>query len=320
LSTDQVAGLALRTHEIDARPVSRLSEVPTPLRHRYFSGRTVVERGLLSRKQLRSRAWRRLFHGVYADSALPETHRLRCAAAMAYLLPTGSVIAEGSAATLWGAGLAAPTDPVEALVPRPMRVGPAQGLRVHVGTLAADERARAGGLPVTSPLRTCWDMACWFDAVEAVVLVDRMLAAGQVSPDGLRAYAQEQQLGRRGGRRFARVVGLADGRAESPPESRLRVRLVLAGLPAPQVQFGIYGEDGFIARVDLAWPELKIAIEYDGLDHVGSARRMHDDRRRLNRLVAAGWTVLHVTAPRLRDDLPGLLAEIRATIRGRTMA
>lgn len=296
--------------------MARPCELPAPLRNRYFSGRVVVERGLLSRKQLRGSALRRLFHGVYADSALPETHRLRCAAALACILPPGSAIAGRSAATLWGVGLAVPADPVEALVPRPLPVGRARGLRLHVGSLAPDEVARAGGLPVTRPLRTCWDLARWLDVVEAVVLVDRMLAAGRVSRAALRAHEQERQ-GERGWRRFGRVVRLANGRAESPPESRLRVRLVLAGLPVPHAQFSVYADDGFIARVDLAWPELKIAVEYDGLHHVGSARQMNDDRRRLNRLVAAGWIVLHVTAPRLRDDLPELIAEIRATIRHR---
>ncbi|MGE5827294.1 MAG: DUF559 domain-containing protein [Micromonosporaceae bacterium] len=295
----------------------RSGELPAPLRNKCFSGRAAIERGLLSPKQLRGSAWRRLFHGVYVDSTLPETHLLRCAAALAYLLPKGSVIAGASAATLWGAGLAGPVDPVEALVPRPLRVGPSRGLRLHVGTLRPDEVVRVGRLPVTSPLRTCWDLARWLDVVEAVVLVDRVLATGRVAGiEHLLAYAQERE-GERGWRRFGQVVRLADGRAESPPESRLRVRLVLAGLPVPQAQFNVYGEDGFIARVDLAWPELKLAVEYDGLDHVGSARRMNDDRRRLNRLVAAGWTVLHVTAPRLRDDLPELVAEIRATIRNR---
>jgi very-short-patch-repair endonuclease len=110
---------------------------------------------------------------------------------------------------------------------------------------------------------------------------------------------------------------LADGRAESPQESRLRVRLCLAGLTVPEVQYPIFGRDGFVARVDLAWPQLKIAIEYDGLIHVGSARQMHRDRRRLNRLAAEGWIVLHVTAERLRDDFPGFVAEVRATLRSR---
>jgi very-short-patch-repair endonuclease len=66
--------------------------------------------------------------------------------------------------------------------------------------------------------------------------------------------------------------------------------LVRAGLPSPVAQFRVFDEEGFVARVDFAYPELRIAIEYDGLGH-GERRAFLSDRRRLNRLVAAGWIV-----------------------------
>jgi very-short-patch-repair endonuclease len=116
-----------------------------------------------------------------------------------------------------------------------------------------------------------------------------------------------------GSARFARVVSLVDGRAESPQESRLRVAMVLGGLPKPEVQWDIRDATGFVARVDLAYPQWRIAIEYDGVWHAG-ADQLHPDRRRLNRLQAAGWTVLHVTSTRLRNDLDGLLNEIAGMI------
>ena len=98
-------------------------------------------------------------------------------------------------------------------------------------------------------------------------------------------------------------------------ETRVRVLLTLRGLRPPEVQYTIIAQNGaFIARVDLAWPELKIAVEYDGVWHVGSARQMNYDRRRLNRLISEGWFVLFVTAPRLRDDLDGLDKELRAAL------
>jgi very-short-patch-repair endonuclease len=83
-------------------------------------------------------------------------------------------------------------------------------------------------------------------------------------------------------------------------------------------QYKVFGPYGLIARVDLAWPEYKIAVEYDGLWHVGSAQQMDRDRRRLNQLVAEGWIVLHVTAARMRDDFANVVAEIRTAIRGRS--
>ena len=93
----------------------------------------------------------------------------------------------------------------------------------------------------------------------------------------------------------------------------------MAGLPPPEVQFTIFDDNGrFVARVDLAWRELRIAVEYDGLWHVGSASQMHADRRRLNALVGLGWIVLHVTSARLRDDFDAVVAEIRTAIRQRS--
>ena len=63
-------------------------------------------------------------------------------------------------------------------------------------------------------------------------------------------------------------------------------------------QFRVFDEDGLRRRVDFAYPELRLAIEYDGAWH--GERRARDDRRRLNRLYAAGWLVLHVTAADMR--------------------
>jgi very-short-patch-repair endonuclease len=117
----------------------------------------------------------------------------------------------------------------------------------------------------------------------------------------------------RGHRRFQRAVALADPAAESPQESRLRVRLVRAGLPTPVSQHVIEHDGAFVARVDLAWPYARVAVEYDGLWHAAE-EQIHADRRRLNRLANAGWTVLHVTSRRLRDDFPGIVAEITAAL------
>jgi very-short-patch-repair endonuclease len=79
------------------------------------------------------------------------------------------------------------------------------------------------------------------------------------------------------------------------------------------VQYTIHDGGRFVARVDLAWPERKVALEYDGVWHA-TAAQLHRDRRRLNRLATAGWTVLHVTSARLQADFPGILAEVRAAL------
>jgi very-short-patch-repair endonuclease len=298
--------------------VSRTPHRPPELRGQVFRGRTAIERGLLTQRQLGSKAWLRLFQGVYIDASVSVTHRLRCAVAAAYVLPPDWVIAGRSAAHLHGAGVGEP-DVVEALVPLGSKLIPHRGLVVHQGSLAGDEWVDFHGLRVTTPVRTCWDLARWFEPVEAVVRIDRMVGIGKATRRELSDYLERrlaEEPPPRGLDKYARVVPLIDGRAESPQESRLRTLIVLAGLPRPDAQVVVQDHRGrFVARLDLAYEDAKVAVEYDGLWHVGSAQQMHDDRRRINALAALGWTVLHVTSVRLRDDLDGVVAEIRAALR-----
>jgi very-short-patch-repair endonuclease len=64
--------------------------------------------------------------------------------------------------------------------------------------------------------------------------------------------------------------------------------------------------------VDLALPDLELAVEYDGAWH-GEALQLTKDRRRMNALTAVGWKVLYVTAADLRDPA-ALVAKVRAFI------
>lgn len=73
-----------------------------------------------------------------------------------------------------------------------------------------------------------------------------------------------------------------------------------AGLPPSEAQFRVFDQDGFIARVDFAYPELRLAIEYEGAWH-GRPGQLGKDRSRLNRLFEAGWRVVFVTAADMHD-------------------
>jgi very-short-patch-repair endonuclease len=75
----------------------------------------------------------------------------------------------------------------------------------------------------------------------------------------------------------------------------------------------VFDGSRFVARVDLAWPEQRVAVEYDGLWH-GTPAQFHRDRRRLNALVAAGWTVIHVTSAQLRTGLEQTIRQIRSAL------
>ncbi|MFG1675585.1 endonuclease domain-containing protein [Micromonospora sp. NPDC049282] len=148
--------------------------------------------------------------------------------------------------------------------------------------------------------------------MRAVGVIDGLLRIGVVNRSGLATEAV-RNAGRPGGRRASWVFGLTDGCAQSPPESHLRVRLMLAGLPRPVARHPVRVSTGLVLHPDLAWPEFRVAVEYDGQWHA-DPDRMHLDRRRLNQLVEAGWLVLHVTGRRLRQEFPALVREIRAAL------
>ena len=282
---------------------------PAALRGRLLRGSAAVRDGYLTPAQLRSHAWVRLFPDVYACASLPVTHALRARAANRLLLPR-SVVAGRSAATWAGVDLAGPVDDVELLLPPDSRAGAAAGLQVGRSALVGTEVSIRDGVRVTSPVRTTIDLARTRPLEEAVVLVDRFTQAGRV--DLAEARSAAATLTGRDCRHVREVLGLADGLAGSPQETR--VRLVLAGsaLPQPVAQFTVRHRGAFVARVDFAWPEQRLALEYDGLWHAEPGQ-FAADRARLNRLLAAGWRVLFVTAADVRrPDL--LLARVAAAL------
>ncbi|MDT0275049.1 hypothetical protein [Blastococcus goldschmidtiae] len=287
---------------------------PPALRGAVFRKRDVVAAGLLSSDCLRSSAWRRVFRGVYADAELPDSFGVRVRGAR-LLVPPSAVFSGRTAAYLHGATeLADRRGLVEVTVPAEVRFGPVDGMRVRRISLPTSDVAYSGGWRCTSRVRTALDIARWESHPDAVAALDVLLARGLVDADRLREAAGVRRG--RGSRQARRAVELTDPRAESQPESRLRVILTLAGLP-PVPQHVVRGPDGaFLARVDLAYPDVRVAVEYDGAWHA-EAGQFARDRRRLNGLTAAGWVVVHVTATDLRDPA-ALVARVRAQIRRAT--
>jgi len=282
---------------------------PAPeLRGRSFRGTTVVARGLLTRDDLRGPSWRRLFPDVYADAGLEVTHLLRTRVAARVLLPH-AIVSGVSAAVLWGLEeLAGAEDDVELTVPPGTPRGAAPGVTVRRRVLRAGHVRPVAGVRATSPELTALEVAARLTPDEGVVLLDRFVAARLTTLTTLRADAAE--LTGRGCRPARRAADRADGLAASPQETRLRLPLHRSSLPRPVAQHRVHARGRFVARLDFAWPERRLALEYEGAWHT---TRIAADRRRIEALQAAGWQVLFVTAADLHD--PGaLLARIAAAL------
>lgn len=110
-----------------------------------------------------------------------------------------------------------------------------------------------------------------------------------------------------------RALGLARERVESPKESETRVLIVEDGLPEPAVQCDVFDGGRFVARVDLAYPDLKIAIEYDGDGHRTDKEQWRTDIRRQRDLEQQGWIVLHLTDDDLKNPA-AFLAQLRRVL------
>ncbi len=276
-----------------------------------FLGWWAVDEGLLTPDQLRSSAWRTVFRGVYLHRDIALTHEVRARAACV-LLPF-AVVSGRSAAVLWGVDLAAAEDDVEVTVPpgsHPTRV---PGLRVRRAVLERPDRIYRRGVPVTSPEATTVRLAGLLRGDAAVIAVDRMVNSGHADLVRVRALAAAARG--RGAARARTACALADGLAQSPPETTVRLLMRRSGLPTPIAQYRVVDERGrFVAIVDFGWPGRRIALEYDGRWH-GEPGQFAKDRARLNRLTAAGWRVVFVTAEDLRH--PALLiARIAAALAG----
>lgn len=253
-----------------------------------FVGSDAVKRGAVTRSALRMR-YRAVFRDVYI---VKDAELTAAAKARAAWLSTGATLAGLSAAAVLGTKWLDGAAPAE--IVRADRHGQ-PGIVVRSYQLADDEMRTVWGMCATTAARTAFDIGCGLPVVKAVPILDALLNATGINPADVIALA-ERHPGTRGIRRSRLALKLADGGAESPQETRVRVLLVGAGLPKPETQ--IEFPDLHI-RVDMGWREWKVAVEYDGIQHWQSRHQRSWDIERIALLEAAGWSVVRISAEML---------------------
>ncbi|HEX6548949.1 MAG TPA: DUF559 domain-containing protein [Candidatus Dormibacteraeota bacterium] len=282
--------------------------VPPELRNGPFTLAAALDAGLVD-DQLRSDSFRRIGPRTYTWIKAPEDH-FRLLTAIATRLPPSSAFS--GRAALWLAGLdIRPDRPVDVTVPTDAGVSNRAGVRFHRRELPEEEVVSRRGLKATSVPRSLSDVAHWEQLEEAVVIADMALNQRLVERSDLAGRVADRR-GRWGVKRFRRVVDLVEPLAQSAMESRLRLRLVLAGLPAPQAQVALTDANGlFLGRADLYYADARLVIEYDGGNH---RTRLVEDNRRQNRLLNAGYRMLRFTAADVLGNPDAVASQVRAAL------
>lgn len=242
----------------------------------------------------------RVWHGVYAASEPDLIGRLT---ALDLFMGLPATPCMGTAAALYGFDLEN-TTAVHVLDPG-VRMRSTVGLMVHQ-RLGAPLK-HVGGRLATAPAWTAIEVARQLPRPRALAALDAALHTGRCTREELESAVREQ-AGRRGIVAVRELLKYADGRAESGMESEARLVMIDYAVPAPELQYEIRGRDGKLWRVDFAWPEHRVAAEYESVERHAGRAEMVRDRKRLASIQEVSWTLIPIVVDDVRRT-PQRLAE-----------
>jgi hypothetical protein len=272
----------------------------------------------MTRKQVQSRVnggeWVRMHRGVYRSAAAPPSWR---AEVLAGALAVRGVASHRCAAALWGlAGWTEP--PVEVLIPEPRRTTVA--LRIHRTTqLDRIDRQVRSAIPVTGIERTIIDLGAVVSLRRVELAAESALRQRLVTWPSLRmCLIRHARRGRDGCGRLRALLEARHGDEQLPASewSRLVDHLLTdRGLPPAWLEHPVFDHSGVLfARLDLAWPSLKVAIELDSVRWHLNRTSFERDRRKRNRLRLQGWVIHEVTWTMSIEDPAGLAEFVRSAL------
>jgi hypothetical protein len=245
----------------------------------------------------------KLWYGVYCRGETTDALRLR-----GLDLATGSTIAVclSTAAAIYGFDTELDTY-LHVLNPEGQQLRPARGLVVHRREGAP--LTAVAGRPATTPAWTAIEVARGLRRPRALATLDAALRSGTCGRAELRRVL-EQHRGRRGVVAAREMLELASPLAESPMESEARLVMHDGGLPPPVLQYEIVDLRGKTRRFDFAWPESRVAAEYDGVDWHSGPEAFFRDRSRGAAVQDLGWVVVPIVAEDVRNRPVELVARI----------
>lgn len=313
MAADSVTGMA---HDVRMHP----DQVVTGLSVRQggFVRRDQALQVGLSRSQIAQRLkdgrWRRV--GKYGYRLVEMPGAVDRARAAVVGLP-GAVVSHETAAELHGMPR----------VPRDLAVVSVHSQTTHVfpgvvvrrnHDLEDSDIGWIDDLPVTTVARTVVDLAAVLSPRHLAAVVDEAIAAGLVEVDEIVAVLD--RVARRGKPGVSVLREVLDDRKSGPPRGTSLERagaqvLINAGLGEPEYEFAIPWDRE--RRFDAAYPEHKLAIEWDSIRWHSQREAMQRDRARDQQAVLHGWLVLRFTWKDVKERPEHVVATVRAALANR---
>lgn len=327
-----------------------MARSPHPLPNTLGSTFTATEARLagVDAKRLKQSDVARLAHNVYCRSQVitvskspsvpggvaPHPHEIWRrtqsvrATALAPLIGIGRFFSHHTAAALWELPITPPYDSsglLDIASFKESRGRSSAGLRGRVLSSHLTGITTLRGIPLTDPATTWAQLAPGLERDDAVALGDAAIHMPRIGgTDRLErpplAIIDELALAahaphRRGGRKLRTILPLLSPHAASPPESHLRLQLVAWGVPKPELDYDVRDTHGAtIGTSEIAFPEFKLAMEYEGVHHFTSAQQSARDIEKYRRYTENGWEVLRVTGWLLYRNRPELRRQTFETL------
>jgi hypothetical protein len=296
-------------HEVDRKMMAL-----APRQHGLVTHQQVLECGG-SRELVRRRCemgwWRRVERGVYAVGGVPMSWEAKV---LATCLAGDAVASHRTAAVLLGVDGYRPGR-VEVTVPREVRFR-RPAVRVHQSTdLDLARIVTCRGIPTTDAARLMVDIGAVVPIERVEETADDLLVRKLVTwPSMLESLLRHARRGRSGVGKARALLELRYGDEHIPLSrwARMMQRLLVdAGLPEPIAEFRIYDGDQFVAQVDLAWPDRRVAIELDSKRYHLHAAAFERDPVRRAEIELLGWRVITITWRRMVEEPAAMCRQIR---------
>ncbi|MGE5696556.1 MAG: hypothetical protein ACM4D3_15390 [Candidatus Sericytochromatia bacterium] len=274
-----------------------------------FRGWEAVDAGVLSVRELR-RFYAQVYPSVYVPRGVELSASQRAKAAWLWSRRQG-VAAGLSAAALLGTKWIEPGLPAQ-LIHSNSRAP--QMLIVYDEQLPIDEIRVMGGMPVTTPARTAFDIGRRLSLTKGVQRIDALMNATDVKLSAIEAVI-DKHPGARGLRQLRRTLELVDGGAESPYESLTRLLLIEAGFTQPETQIVVLDDWGrFVARIDMGWRKYLVGVDFEGAQHWTDPTQRNKDIERYWKLPKLGWNDIRLTSGILHNNPQEFLTRVGAAL------